>query len=58
MVRTSFFDKLSFGPGTSKNNAIDANDIAEIVYFLSKSSKYVNFSDINIDPMKKVVIHK
>ena len=58
MVRTSFFDNLNFAPGTSKENAIEAKDIAEIVYFLSKSSKYINISDINIDPMKKVVVKK
>ena len=58
MVRTSFFDNLNFVPGSSKENAIEAKDIAEIIYFLSKSSKYINISDINIDTMKKVIVKK
>ena len=58
MVRTSFFDDLKFQPGKSKENAIEANDIAELVYFLCQSSKYINFSDINVDPIKKVILRK
>ncbi len=58
MVRTDFFNRLEFEPGKSKENAIEANDIADLVYFLSQSSSFINFSDINIDPMKKVIIKK
>ena len=58
MVRTSFFDSLKFQPGKSKENALEARDIAELVYFLCQSSQYINFTDINIDPIKKVVLKK
>jgi len=58
MVRTGFFNNLDFEPGKSKENAIEACDIAELVYFLSQSSKFINFSDINIDPMKKVILKR
>ena len=52
------FRSLNFEPGKTKENAIEANDIADIVYFLCQSSKYINFTDINVDPIKKVVIKK
>ena len=58
MVRTNFFNSLGFEPGITKENAIDANDIAKVVYFLCESSQYINFTDINVDPIKKVVIRK
>ena len=58
MVRTSFFNDLNFQPGISKENAIEANDIAELIYFLFQSSQYINFTDINVDPIKKVIIKK
>ena len=58
MVRTNFFNRLKFEPGSSKENAIEANDIAELVYYLCQSSRYINFNDINIDPIKKVVTKK
>ena len=58
MVRTNFFNSLNFEPGKTKENAIEANDIADIVYFLCQSSQYINFTDINVDPIKKVVIKK
>tara|TARA_E500000331_G_scaffold354665_1_gene408262 strand:+ start:775 stop:1479 length:705 start_codon:yes stop_codon:yes gene_type:complete len=58
MVRTSFFDNLGFEPGNSKENAIQAKDIGELVYYIISASRYVNISDINIDPIKKVVKRK
>ena len=42
----------------SKENALEARDIAELVYFLCQSSQYINFTDINVDPIKKVVLRK
>ena len=58
MVRTSFFKALKFQPGKRKENALEVTDIAELVYFLCQSSQYINFTDINVDPIKKVVIKK
>lgn len=58
MVRTSFFNSLNFQPGKSKENALEASDIAELVYFLCQSSKYINFTDINVEPIKKVILRK
>ena len=58
MVRTSFFNGLKFEPGKSKENALEATDLAELAYFICQSSQYINFADINVDPMKKVVLKK
>ena len=58
MVRTSFFNSLNFQPGKSRENALEASDIAELVYFLCQSSKYINFTDINVEPIKKVILRK
>ena len=58
MVKTSFFNNLKFKPGTHKQNTINPKDIAEIISFLCASNKNINYSDINIDPIKKVIVRK
>ena len=55
MVRTSFFKNLKFKPGKSKKNAISKKDIAELIIFLLNSSPFINYSDIKLSPIKKVI---
>ena len=58
MVRSNFFDNLSFKPGNRKENAISKNDLSELVYFLINSSKNINYADISLSPIKKVISFK
>lgn len=58
MVRTRFFDSLKFEPGGEKENAINKKDIAKLVLFILNSSPYINYSNINLKPIKKVIKFK
>ncbi|MBJ57313.1 MAG: hypothetical protein CMP24_03615 [Rickettsiales bacterium] len=58
MVRTKFFKNLKFKPGKRKENAISVNDIASLISYLLSTSKYINISEINISPLKKVIDFK
>ena len=53
MVRSSFFKNLNFQPGEKNENAINKNDIAELISFLLQTNKHVNYSEINLKPIKK-----
>ena len=53
MVRSSFFKNLNFQPGENNENAINKNDIAELISFLLQTNKHVNYSEINLKPIKK-----
>ena len=58
MVRTPFFDSLNFKPGRKSDNAIDSQDIAEIVSLILRSGNSIVFDEINISPLKKVIEFK
>ena len=55
MVRSNFFKSLNFKPGKKSENAIKVLDMASLVTFLLGTSKNINISDVNIDPIKKVI---
>jgi len=55
MVKSDFFKNLDFEPGESNENFIKTKDIAELILFLLQSSKNINYFDINLDPLKKVI---
>ena len=55
MVRSNFFKNLNFQPGKKSENAIKVLDMASLVTFLLGTSKNINISDVNIDPIKKVI---
>ena len=57
MVRTRFFDGLSFAPGFEADNALTAGEVAAaIVHALSVDGGVVD--EINLSPLKKVVARK
>ena len=58
MVRGKFFDSLDFAPGEDRENAIQNKDIADLVSFLIKTNKNINYFDINLSPLKKVIKFK
>ena len=58
MVNSSFFKKLKFSPGNSIKNSIKLADIAELVFFILKSNRNINYNDIYLSPIKKVINFK
>ena len=58
MVNSSFFKKLKFSPGKSIKNSIKLSDIAELVFFILKSNRNINYNDIYLSPIKKVINFK
>ena len=58
MVRSSFFNGLSFEPGEKKENAIRKEDLSDLVIFLLKTSNSINYLNINLAPLKKVIDFK
>ena len=58
MVKTPFFDELSFEPGDHESNNINPEDVAEaVVYVLTSPTKLV-IDEINLSPLNKVVKFK
>tara|TARA_Y100001968_G_C19239708_1_gene658787 strand:- start:170 stop:856 length:687 start_codon:yes stop_codon:yes gene_type:complete len=55
MVKTNFFDRLHFRPGADKTNAIEPEDVAELVLNVLKSRKGTVIDEINLSPLKKVI---
>lgn len=58
MVKSSFFENLDFEPGENVENYIKTKDISELIFFLLNSSKSINYFDINLKPLKKVIKFK
>ena len=58
MVKTSFFDELTFQPGDDKSQALLPEDIAETVNYILNSSKHNDIDEINLNPSNKVVKFK
>jgi NADP-dependent 3-hydroxy acid dehydrogenase YdfG len=58
MVNSSFFKKLKFSPGKNIKNSIKLADIAELVFFILKSNRNINYNDIYLSPIKKVINFK
>jgi NADP-dependent 3-hydroxy acid dehydrogenase YdfG len=55
MVRTNFFDDLSFKPGPNPDNAIEAEDVADAVLSIFSMRRGTVIDEINLSPLKKVV---
>ena len=55
MVRSPFFDKLSFAPGPAPENAIGVDDVAEVVWQILQSSPDIVFDEINLSPRVKSI---
>ena len=55
MVRTGFFDKLSFRPGPESDQAIQAEDVAAAVSMILDMRAGTVIDEINLSPLKKVI---
>ena len=58
MVNSSFFKKLKFSPGNNIKNSIKLNDLAELIFFMLKSNRNINYNDVYLSPIKKVIDFK
>ena len=58
MVRTAFFDELSFEPGEAVENALAPEDVASAVLFALESRPHVIVDEIELSPVSKVVRKK
>lgn len=58
MVKTPFFDHLSFEPGDDDSNFILPEDVAEAVCYALNSRAQIVIDEINLSPLNKVVKFK
>lgn len=58
MVKTPFFDNLSFSHGEDEANYIMPNDIAQAVSMILSSRSDTVFDEINLSPRSKVILNK
>lgn len=58
MVKTEFFDRLSFEPGGDETNFVLPGDVAEAVNYVLNSRNQIAIDEINLSPMNKVVKFK
>jgi short-subunit dehydrogenase len=55
MVRSPFFDDLSFAPGALPENAIEVEDVARVVLQIMQSSPYIVIDEVNLSPRVKSI---
>jgi 3-hydroxy acid dehydrogenase/malonic semialdehyde reductase len=55
MVRSSFFDELSFEPAAAPENAIAVDDVAEIIWQILQSSPDIVIDEVNLSPRIKSI---
>ena len=58
MVRTPFFDELSFEPGPQPENAIGPEDVARVVCTMLEMPRSTVIDGVEMTPLKKVVAKK
>jgi NADP-dependent 3-hydroxy acid dehydrogenase YdfG len=58
MVKTEFFDTLSFAPADHETNYLLPEDIAETVDYVLNSRAHIVIDEINLNPLNKVVAFK
>ncbi|MBK8814712.1 MAG: SDR family oxidoreductase [Methylococcaceae bacterium] len=58
MVRTAFFDSLSFEPGSDAKNFLLPEDVAEAVSYVINARKDMVIDELNLNPASKVVRKK
>lgn len=58
MVKTAFFDPLSFEPGDDDSNVILPEDVAAAVSYVINSRAQMVVDEINLSPLNKVVKFK
>jgi len=55
MVRTPFFDNLSFSPGSDSSNAIEPEDVASAAISIFSARIGTVIDEINLTPLRKVI---
>ena len=55
MVRSPFFDELSFAPGALPENAIEVEDVARLVLQIMQSSPNIVIDEVNLSPRVKSI---
>jgi 3-hydroxy acid dehydrogenase/malonic semialdehyde reductase len=55
MVRSPFFDELSFEPAAASENAIAVDDVAEIIWQILQSSPDIVIDEVNLSPRIKSI---
>lgn len=55
MVRSPFFDELSFEPGPEPENAITTADVAAVIWQIMQSSEDIVFDEVNLSPRVKSI---
>jgi NADP-dependent 3-hydroxy acid dehydrogenase YdfG len=58
MVKTPFFEQLSFEPGDDASHFIEPEDVAEAVSYVLNSRSQIVIDEINLSPLNKVVKFK
>ena len=58
IVKTAFFERLSFEPGDNESNFIVPEDVAEAVAYVLNSRTQIVIDEINLSPLNKVVKFK
>lgn len=58
MVRTHFYENCYFEPGAEDDQALSPQDIAHVILHILSSSPGVNFDEITLNPLKKVIAFK
>lgn len=58
MVKTAFFEQLTFEPGDHESNAILPEDVAETVSYILGSRAHIVIDEINLSPLNKVIKFK
>lgn len=58
MVRTPFFDGLSFSPGADERNYLLPEEVADSVSYVINSRVTMSVDEINLNPATKVIIKK
>ena len=53
-VRTHFFDGLNFEPGSSSDNAINPEDVAEVLLTILEARPGTVIDEVNLSPQTKV----
>ena len=55
MVRSPFFDELDFRPGTAAENAVEVDDVAQLVGQILQASSDIVIDEINLSPRVKSI---
>lgn len=58
MVKSQFFDNLSFAHGEDDTHYIEVDDVAKTIQFILDSRSGTVFDEINLSPLKNVIQNK